>query len=101
MGRRRRGRATRTRHVWDVTEWQRAWEVAMLRIDGVPAIVAEQDAFHHAVDMLDRGFAEGDRFQFELGLLTLIDCCSQAIDRGDCWQWWWNGRDGGRGRDAR
>jgi hypothetical protein len=54
-------------------------------------VVTGQEAYHHALDMLDRGFAEGDRFQFELGLVILMDCCSEAINRGDCWQWWWNG----------
>lgn len=87
--------------MWDVDDWQRAWDLAMSRIQGVPAIVVGQVAFHHAVDMLDRGFADGDRFQFELGLLTLMDCCSEAINRGDCGQWWWNGQDGDRKSDAK
>lgn len=90
MSRKRRGRATRKRLLWDVTEWQRAWDLAMLRIDGAPAIVSEHTTFHHALDILDRGFVDGDPFQFELGLVTLMDCCSEAINRGDCWQWWRN-----------
>jgi len=96
MARRKRGSTTRQKLAWNVTDWQRAWELAMLRIDGVPTIVARQAGFHHALDMLDRGFSEGDPFQFQLGLVTLMDCCRQAIDRGDCWQWWWNGKDRGR-----
>ena len=90
MARRRRERTTKKRTVWAVHEWERAWELAMRRIDGAPAVVTGQEAYH-ALDMLDRGFAEGDRFQFELGLVILMDCCSEAINRGDCWQWWWNG----------
>lgn len=85
---RRRIRASRGQLRWNAAEWHRAWELATVRIERAPSVVARQLAFHHALDMLDRGFAEGDRFQFELGLLTLMDCCSEAIDRGDCWQWW-------------
>jgi hypothetical protein len=48
----------------------------------------EQAAFHHAVDMLDCGFARGDAFQFQLGMIMMIDCCNEAILRGDCYQWW-------------
>ena len=39
----------------------------MMRIDGAPTIVAAQMVFHHALDMLDRGFILGDAFQFQLG----------------------------------
>lgn len=67
----------------------------MRRIDGAPTIVTGQVTFDHALDMLDRGFADGDRFQFELGLVTLMDCCTQSITRGDCGQWWWSGKEGG------
>src|SRR5678809_769951 len=87
MARKRRVRAPKEL-VWDVTEWQRAWEIAMMRIDGAPTIVATQIVFHHALDMLDRGFILGDAFQFQLGILTMMDCCNDAIERGDCYQWW-------------
>ncbi len=85
----RRRRVARQRSQWNVNEWQRAWEIAMMRIDGMPAIVAGQPAIEHALEMLDRAFIDGDRFQFELGLLTLMDCCFQSISRGDCQQWWY------------
>jgi hypothetical protein len=74
--------------VWRVNEWQRAWDIAMRRIDRAPTIVAARMPFHHALDMLDRGFVSGDAFMFELGMLTLIDCCNQAVEGGDCPQWW-------------
>ena len=86
MARRRRVRATNI--LWDVNEWQRAWEIVITRIDGVPDIVAEQVTFHHALDMLDCGFARGDAFQFQLGILMMMDACNEAIERGDCRQWW-------------
>lgn len=94
MARRKRGWGTRQRLIWNADDWQRAWELAMSRVQGVPTVVAGEEAFHHALEILDHGFAEGDRFQFELGLVTLMDCCSEAINRGDCSQWWWNGKDG-------
>jgi hypothetical protein len=87
MARKRRGRVT-NQLLWTAMEWQRAWEIAMIRIDGAPSIVAGHIAFDHALDMLDYGFAHGDAFQFQLGLVTLMDCCNEAIGRGDCWQWW-------------
>ncbi len=88
MAGKRRRHTGGQRLVWDVSEWQRAWALAMRRIDGAPLVVTEEATYHHAVDMLDRAFAEGDRFQFELGLVTLIDCCNEAITRGACRQWW-------------
>ena len=74
--------------LWDINDWQRAWEIAMMRIDGAPAVVTKQIAFHHALDMLDRGFSRGDAFQFQLGILVILDCCNEAIERGDCCPWW-------------
>ena len=86
MARRRRVRATNV--TWNGNDWQQAWQIAMTRINGMPAVVAKQIAFHHAVDMLDCGFARGDAFQFQLGLLMVMDACNEAIERGDCGQWW-------------
>ena len=86
MARRRRVRTSDV--LWDIHDWQRAWEIAMMRIDGAPAVVTKHIAFHHALDMLDRGFARGDAFQFQLGILVILDCCNEAIERGDCCPWW-------------
>jgi hypothetical protein len=85
----RRRRVARQPSRWNADEWQRAWELAMMRIEGMPAIVAAQPAIEHGLEMLDVAFRDGDRFQFELGLLTLMDCCFQSINRGDCQQWWY------------
>lgn len=60
----------------------------MRRIEQAPPIVAALEPFHHALDMLDRGFADGDFVQFGHGLITLMDCCSEAVNRRDCPQWW-------------
>jgi hypothetical protein len=92
MGRRRRERIARGRAKpqvrWDAADWQRGWSMAIRRIEGVPPVVAGLEPFDHALDMLDRGFAEGDWVQFGHGLITLMDCCAEAVNRGDCQQWW-------------
>lgn len=86
MARRRRVRATNVQ--WNGNDWRRAWKIALTRIDGAPTIVTEHIAFQHAVDMLDCGFTSGDTFQFQLGMLMMMDCCNEAIERGDCYPWW-------------
>jgi hypothetical protein len=59
-----------------------------MRISGAPAVVAGHVVFNDALDMLDCGFARGDAFQFQLGILMILDACNEAIKRGDCEQWW-------------
>ncbi len=87
LARRRRMRAA-NRLIWEASEWERAWEVALMRIDGAPAMVASHIVFKDALDMLNSGFAKGDAFQFQLGILMIMDACNEAIKRGDCEQWW-------------
>ncbi len=86
MARRRRVRATNV--TWNGNDWQQAWQIAMTRIIGMPDVVVKQIAMHHAVEMLDCGFARDDAFQFQLGILMMMDACNEAIERGDCDQWW-------------
>ena len=74
--------------IWNGNDWRRGWEIALLRIRGIPASVSQQAAYHHAIDMLDGAFARGDAFQFQLGIIMILDCCNEAIERGDCSQWW-------------
>jgi hypothetical protein len=85
---RKRVRLSRKRQRWDSEDWHRGWDMAQVLFQGAPGVVTRQLAFGHAQEMLDRGFADGDAFQFQLGLATLMDCCSEAIERGDCVQWW-------------
>jgi len=73
---------------WTVDEWQRGWQLAMTRIDGVPSIVGKQPFFQDCLTVLDGAFTDGNRFLFELGLSTLIDSCAEAVGRGECKQWW-------------
>jgi hypothetical protein len=88
MKRRRRGRAA-GQEQWNAEKWQRAWDLVMMRIAGMPDVVSRQPAVDHALEMLDGAFAKDDTFQFQLGLLTLMDCCFESIKRGDCEQWWY------------
>ena len=74
--------------IWNRNEWNKAWKIALGRIDGAPAAVSERRAFRHAIDMLDGAFVKGDAFEFQLGLITMLDCCSEAIKEGRCAQWW-------------
>jgi hypothetical protein len=60
----------------------------MMRIDGVPSIVTRQPVFQECLAVLDGAFADGDKFRFELGLGALMDCCDEAVNRGDSPQWW-------------
>lgn len=74
--------------IWNRNEWNKAWQIALGRIDGAPAAVSERTAFRHAIDMLDGAFVKGDAFEFQLGLITMLDCCSEAIKQGRCARWW-------------
>ncbi|HET8720617.1 MAG TPA: hypothetical protein VFM24_01230 [Nitrospira sp.] len=81
-------RRMRSDLIWNGNDWRRGWEIALLRIRGIPPAVSQQTAYHHAIDMLDGAFARGDAFQFQLGIIMILDCCNEAIERGDCSQWW-------------
>jgi hypothetical protein len=74
--------------IWNGNEWRQAWKIALMRINGAPPSVSEEIAFRHAIDMLDGAFVKGDAFEFQLGLITILDCCSNAVKQGQCMQWW-------------
>ena len=76
--------------IWDRNEWRRAWKIALMRIDGAPPAVSGKIAFVHAIEMLDGAFIKGDAFEFQLGLVTILDCCNKAIQEGQCDQWWFD-----------
>jgi hypothetical protein len=73
---------------WTVDDWERGWELAMTRIDGVPMHVEKEPLFQDCLTVLNGAFADGDRFRFELGLSALIDLCSETVSRDKCEQWW-------------
>ena len=74
--------------IWNENEWRQAWRIALLRINGAPSVVSQEIAFRHGITMLDGAFMKGDAFEFQLGLVTLFDCCGKAIRQGRCSQWW-------------
>jgi len=74
--------------IWTASEWIRAWRIALIRINGAPSAVAQSFAFRHGIETLDRAFSKGDAFEFQLGLITIFDCCKQAVKEGGCIQWW-------------
>ncbi len=78
----------RHRKSWTPSEWERAWQLAMMRLDGVPDVVRASEAFQQAVDRLNAAFIEGHCFRFELRLYTLLDLCAEAVNRGEADQWW-------------
>ena len=86
MARRRVAIVRRAR--WTGHDWQRGWELAMTRVDGVPSSVGREPFFQDCLTVLDGAFTDGDRFLFELGLSTLIDYCAETVSRGECKQWW-------------
>jgi hypothetical protein len=73
---------------WAAHDWERAWELALMRIDGMPSTLGRTVVFQESLAVLNGAFADGDGPRFELGLITLMDFCSGAVNRGDCWQWW-------------
>jgi len=78
----------RKRSRWTVHEWERGWNLAMTRIDGVPTFVETEPIFQDCLTVLDGAFADGDRLRFELGLNALIDFCTETVSKGNCEQWW-------------
>jgi hypothetical protein len=73
---------------WTVDEWERGWDLAMSRIDGVPTVVQIEPIFQDCLTVLDGAFADGNGLGFELGLSALIDFCTETVNRGDYEQWW-------------
>jgi hypothetical protein len=86
--RRKRVAIRRQQSKWTASEWQGGWELAMTRLDGAPSTVTTEPVFQECLAVLDGSFADGDSFRFQLGLLTLIDCCAEAVNARDCQQWW-------------
>lgn len=88
MRKRRFKARLRQRSEWTVNQWQRAWALAMIRIDGAPSVVESHPVFQECLAVLDGAFADGDKHRFELGLVTLMECCNEAVNTGVCDPWW-------------
>ena len=86
--RRRRVAIVRQQSKWTAREWQGGWELAMTRIDDAPSTLTTEPVFNECLAVLDGAFADGDNLRFQLGLLTLIDCRSEAVKGRECQKWW-------------
>ena len=84
----KRRTSAKPRSTGTADEWERGWDIAMTRIDGVPAQVKRQPLFRDCLMVLNGAFADGNRLLFELGLSFLIDFCNEAVSKGDCEAWW-------------
>jgi hypothetical protein len=73
---------------WTATDWERSWEVALRRIADAPSRVTAQRVFQESLLMLDTAFADGNSARFERGLIALLDVCAEAVNLGECEQWW-------------
>jgi hypothetical protein len=68
--------------------WERGWDLAIKRIDGVPPQIEQQAFFQDCLRVLNGAFADGDRLRFELGVSALIAFCDETVNTGHCEQWW-------------
>lgn len=85
---RRRVRRTKRPSKWTINDWERAWEIALHRLEGAPPMVIAEPIVQEFVVVLDDAFTDGNSRKFELGLIALLDFCAEAVNRGDCSQWW-------------
>jgi hypothetical protein len=85
---RKRRIIVRQRSRWTAEEWERGWDLAMTRINGVPSVVETERTFQDCLTILNAAFADGSRLRFEFGLSALIDFCTEQVNTGDCGQWW-------------
>lgn len=85
---RKRRIIVRRRSTWTVDEWERGWELAVTRIEGVPTQVEQQRIFQDCLTVLNGTFAEGNHLGFEVGLNALIDFCADIVNEGGYEQWW-------------
>ena len=68
---------------WNGHEWREAWKIVVMAIDGESDTLRSQPAFCNALEVLDSGFSSGDVFQFQVGMVMILQCCNEAIERGD------------------
>jgi hypothetical protein len=73
---------------WSERDWERAWESAVRRINGMPPELVSCTQIHESLMTMDEGFIHGDSKTFEDGLIVLLDRCAELINRGDYPQWW-------------
>lgn len=73
---------------WTGPDWERAWQSALRRINGMPQELRSCVQVHKSLTTLEEAFIHGNSKQFESALIALLDHCAGLVNRGDCQQWW-------------
>jgi hypothetical protein len=73
---------------WAGRDWERSWESALRRINGMPPELRSCPQIHESFTTMDEAFSHGDSKQFKSGLIMLLDYCAEVVNRGDYQQWW-------------
>src|SRR5262249_10265653 len=73
---------------WTGPEWERAWQSALRRINGMPSELACCPRIHECVMTIEEAFMHGDSKQFEAALIVLLDHCAELVNHGAYQQWW-------------
>jgi hypothetical protein len=73
---------------WASQDWDRAWQSALRRINGMPPALVTNELVQQAVSTMDEAFKQGDSNMFEVALIALLDECADLVNRGDYQQWW-------------
>jgi hypothetical protein len=73
---------------WTSADWERTWQSALRRINGMPPELRSCPHIHESLLTLDEAFSQGDSIQFESALIVLLDHCAGLVNRGEYQQWW-------------
>jgi len=73
---------------WTGPDWERAWQSASRRINGMPAELRNCPPIQDSLTTLNEAFSHGNSTQFESALIVLLDHCAELVNRGDYQQWW-------------
>ncbi len=73
---------------WASQDWDRAWQSALRRIKGMPPPLVSDARIQEALTTMNDAFIQGNSNNFEVGLIALLDCCAELVNRGECQQWW-------------
>ncbi len=73
---------------WASQDWERAWQSALRRVDGMPAELISGPHIQASLTGMDEAFILGDSKQFEKALIALLDHCAKLVKQGDYQQWW-------------
>jgi len=73
---------------WAGSDWERAWQSVVRRINGMPPDVVNSPLIHESLMNMDEAFRQGESKTFEEYLIVLLDHCAELVNRGDYQQWW-------------